>query len=591
MIQKSRVGRSIKRRVRAFMAQPFKHPVTGIFYIRRKVPKALQGALTREYKRSLGTRDPEEARRAFALAYEESEQVFALARAQAQGLQMLTARDLQILAGRWFDKALSEAEATGDFSGLLAEGPTTGWEQGDYTETHTPLVPLRQVIDDLEPEILDAPVLRHAREALRHEGIPFPAEGSKQRRDLLAVFREHLLKLSDLAAVRSGGDWSATLPSLGREMLSVEQPMQQSKLQRRLLDAFDGYAQDRFLNDGKGREVVKSVEAYRASMLEFTELVGDLPLAEINREVVTRYRAELVRLPRLGAGIRSMSAPSKIAKADAEGLPRIGAATVRNKIRALSAVLSFAVRMQYITENPVIEGGIGRAATKAASKKALVRRSRNHYDTAELETIFASPAFSDPAWRWPSADYGLAWYWLPLLMYYTGARREEIAQLWVRDVRLIEGEIPHLNILNSEAEEDGGRSVKTAGSRRLIPLHTDLQKLGFFDYVRSLDAGGQLFPKLKPTPSGYFGSNFGKRWAQYLRETVKLQSPANPSHGFRHTFKTLCRAAGIPEDVGDAITGHAGHSRVARSYGEMPLSRMAEELAKFPSAPLAPPGD
>lgn len=569
------------------MAQPVKHPASGIYLIRRKVPKDLQSALGHEYKRSLGTRDPGEAKRAFALAFEESEKVFALARAQAQGLQMLTARDLQILAGRWFDNALVEAEALGDFSGLLAEGPTIGWEQGDHTETYTPLVPVRQILDDHEPDLLDSTVLRHAREALRQEGIPFPAEGSKQRLQLLAVFREHVLRLSDLAALRAGGDWSAAMPSLGREVLSVEQSKLQSKPQRRLLDAFDGYAQDRFLNDGKSREVVKSVKAFRACMVEFTELVGDLPLNEINREVVNRYRAEVVRLPRRGAGIRSMRAPAKIAKAEKDGLPRIGPATVRNKLRALSAVLTFALRMQYIVENPVVEGGIGRAATRAASRQSHVARSRNHYDTAELKTIFASPAFSDPEWRWPSADYGRAWYWLPLLMYYTGARREEIAQLWVRDVKLTEGEISHLNILNAEADEDEGRSVKTAGSRRLIPLHADLERLGFFEYVRSLDAGGQLFPKLKRTPAGYYGTNFGKRWAQYLKETVKLQSPANPSHGFRHTFKTLCRTVGIPEEVGDRITGHAGPSRGGRGYGEMPLPRMAQEIAKFPSAPLA----
>ncbi|MFZ4537844.1 hypothetical protein [Propionivibrio sp.] len=38
------------------------------------------------------------------------------------------------------------------------------------------------------------------------------------------------------------------------------------------------------------------------------------------------------------------------------------------------------------------------------------------------------------------------------------------------------------------------------------------------------------------------------------------------------TFKTLCRAASIDEEVSDALTGHAPIS-VGRSYGEMPLSR------------------
>ncbi|RZL91412.1 MAG: hypothetical protein EOP82_12825, partial [Variovorax sp.] len=30
----------------------------------------------------------------------------------------------------------------------------------------------------------------------------------------------------------------------------------------------------------------------------------------------------------------------------------------------------------------------------------------------------------------------------------------------------------------------------------------------------------------------------------YLRDVVGLRRPASPAHGFRHTFKTLCREVG-----------------------------------------------
>jgi hypothetical protein len=39
------------------MAQPFAHPQTGIYYLRRKVPDELRQALGREFKRSLKTRE------------------------------------------------------------------------------------------------------------------------------------------------------------------------------------------------------------------------------------------------------------------------------------------------------------------------------------------------------------------------------------------------------------------------------------------------------------------------------------------------------------------------------------------------------
>ncbi len=79
-----------------------------------------------------------------------------------------------------------------------------------------------------------------------------------------------------------------------------------------------------------------------------------------------------------------------------------------------------------------------------------------------------------------------------------------------------------------------------------------------------------------------YGHAIGKAWAKYLKQVVKLDSQASPSHGFRHTFKTLCREAGIETAVSDWISGHAA-TNVGATYGINPLQRMANELKKFPS--------
>ncbi len=63
------------------MTQPFRSK-TGIYQLRRKVPVELRPALGHEYKRSLKTRDPDEAKRRFAEEWVRSETAFALARAQ-----------------------------------------------------------------------------------------------------------------------------------------------------------------------------------------------------------------------------------------------------------------------------------------------------------------------------------------------------------------------------------------------------------------------------------------------------------------------------------------------------------------------------
>jgi hypothetical protein len=93
--------RTKKQRFRAFMAQPYKHPQSGIYHLRRKVPDALRAALGREYKRSLKTHDPDEAKVRFAEAWIDSERVFALARAQANGEASYSRQDAQQLAARW----------------------------------------------------------------------------------------------------------------------------------------------------------------------------------------------------------------------------------------------------------------------------------------------------------------------------------------------------------------------------------------------------------------------------------------------------------------------------------------------------------
>ena len=67
-------------------------------------------------------------------------------------------------------------------------------------------------------------------------------------------------------------------------------------------------------------------------------------------------------------------------------------------------------------------------------------------------------------------------FWLPLLGIFHGNRLEELAHLRREDVRVVEG-IPYLRI----TDEDG-RQPKNEQSRRDVPLHPELIRLGFLDY-------------------------------------------------------------------------------------------------------------
>lgn len=567
------------------MAQPHRHPTTGIFQLRRKVPTELRPVLGLEYKRSLATRDPHEAKTRFAVAWSKSDDAFALARLQVSGVDILGARDIQLLADRWLRKQVVALDHTGDAFEWLVEGPKSSWETPHGIEESAPLLSLREALEH-DPEFdITEHVDGSIRTTLKDGGVPMPTKQDTLA-SLRSAFRMRWLNMSDLAAKRYVGDWRASTQTMEEQPLSCEVKRQNVADGTRLLALFDSYSKEKLLNDGDNRAVRKTIDAYRSTAAQFVDLMDDPPVAQITRAVIRQYRALVSRLPVNGGkakGDRRRSAAAMIEDADARGLPRISEQTVRNKLKALSTVLSHGVSLELMDENPIIAGGIAKAASQAASKKSARTRRRKDYTQEELSAIFSSPVFSLEGWTPPRATFGEAWYWMPLLMYYTGARREELAQLKVQDVLITSGP-PRLSILAMDDDEDGTRSVKTLGSRRLIPLHPDLIKRGFLTYFSGQpDRAGQLFPGLKPSPTGYYGSNFGKRWADYLKTVVGLDGSVSPSHGFRHTFKTLSRSVGIPEDVHDAITGHANGS-VARTYGAMPISRMAEEIAKFPLA-------
>ena len=581
------------QRRRSFMAQPIKHPQTGIYQLRRKVPETLREALGREYKRSLGTRDPQEAKSRFAAAWVESEQSFALARAQSSGEYVLSRMDAEQLAARWFRAEQERLEGSGRFTDALAKGAVLSHETKYGWEDHQTYITLAEAaaegyeIGDSEWAGFVAPYMRAT---LRENNIPMPESASLAHARLFAAFSENLHKLSEWALKRHEGE---RLPQgigvAAYAPVTAERKAEPStKVTNKLSALFDAYSDDKKLTDGDTRATRRTLVAYRAIVERFVELYGDLDVASIDRQLVAKYRSALAKMPSKGEGIRGLMAPALMAKAEKEVLPLLSEPTIRNRLRAVSAVLSYGVRLGWMHENPIIAGGAGRAAAQAATRRQSSTKKRKDYTPQELLAIFSSPIFTDKDWAAPRANFGKAWYWLPLLLYYTGARREELAQLNVSDVKQGDG-LWHLSILATPDEDDGTRSVKTAGSRRLIPLHSDLAERGFLAYVKSVPAEGQLFPLLKPDPSGYYGSNFGKRWAAYLVRTVGLDSPASAAHGFRHTFKTLCRSVGISEDVHDAITGHAGGSVVARDYGSMPLRRMADEMKRFPLCPGARP--
>lgn len=555
------------------MPKPFKHPKTGTYYYRRGVPLDLRPLIgKREWKVSLQTKDFAEARVRHSAEAAKCEELFAAARDQLAGRPRLLASDAPKLADRWARAVLAEWEADPEaVTGFLAHvGEEAGLPQGPY-------VPADYVLDEDNPRLRAQVLADFIGPVLQENNLPIPDPADPARAALEDAFFVRWRDLCRMAFNRHIGDWRSELPLPAAEKPlakdSTEPRKETSKLPR-LSEAFEAWAKDKRLD----KDSDKTIAEFRSVIARFTDLFGDKPLDQINRPLCFEFADALGKMPTKGEGIRGLSARDAITKAAAEGLPTAGLATVKKQLRALSAVLGFAMRrFEGMTEEPVAASGLIQRLTKSINKAQVRDDDEKDYSREELKAIFSSPLYTS-GWQPPVSDFGQALYWLPLLMIYTGARREELAQMDVADVQ--QDAATGVWFLFIRPGED--KSIKTLSSRRKVPLHDDLLALGFIDYVQSLSVHGRLFPKLERHPSNGYGHAVGKAWAKYLREVAKIDSQASPSHGFRHTFKTLCREAGIPKEVGDWLTGHASRN-VGDTYGTNPLSRMADELKKFPS--------
>lgn len=155
-----------------------------------------------------------------------------------------------------------------------------------------------------------------------------------------------------------------------------------------------------------------------------------------------------------------------------------------------------------------------------------------------------------------------AYYYVPIIAWYSGLRRDEICGLELADIGQDENGIWFLDIVQNDT-----RGLKNKKSRRMLPIGTELQRLGFIDYVNALKADGEtlLFPELAPESKiGTLGDAYYKIAWSKMREKLPFLEWGQATHAFRHTAIDAMKEAGIPEEV---RADFAGHSLVGETAG------------------------
>jgi integrase len=320
-------------------------------------------------------------------------------------------------------------------------------------------------------------------------------------------------------------------------------------------------------------------QASRTALRSFRETHGTPLPSKITKAVVTEWLNLLAKRPaRLAAADRKLSLRDLVARYEGRDVPKLTNKTMGQHLASLGALWNKAQGEEgHIPEgqsNPFM----GRKSLAPAAPT-----TRKGFSPEELRAIFALPVFTRG--ERPRRGKGEASYWLPLLLLWTGARPEELAQLMVDDV-FQDPDDPQGRWLLRITDEGthphkGQRTLKTSkkgSGRRTFPIHQMLLDLNLLAYVAHVRASGEnaLFPLLR-TKGGErveLFAGFGAWWGQYLRDhgvipPVDQDAGRRPAREFRHNWTTAARVCRIPEDAREYLQGHSRTGATSNDkYGE-----------------------
>lgn len=332
----------------------------------------------------------------------------------------------------------------------------------------------------------------------------------------------------------------------------------------------------------------------------FVDLMADPRLSEIDRGFIRSYRARLRGVPlnlhRVKVAYPGVGLAKLVELASANNLPTMDEARADRHVAKIGEAFTWASKNGYMTENP--------AANLAVTVRTVKRKqdSRQTFGAPTLALIFGQSWFRDgrgeQTKRGRYHHFQPFYYWMPIIALYSGARLNEIAQLYLKDVTVSEHGQWYLDFnldgdgkvdaddADQSSSESGGKQLKTINAVRIVALHPELVRLGLPEYVQALREAGhsRLFPELIRDEIKGFGKYAGQWFNErFLGRKLGLARDGTQTfHSFRHTFLTACDRMGMQDRVRDELAGHS------RGKGEGHITYIKDRSADEQAPHLAP---
>jgi integrase len=311
--------------------------------------------------------------------------------------------------------------------------------------------------------------------------------------------------------------------------------------ERRLSKAFERFTSERTRADADKPITVGSVKEFQVAVDRFIELFGDVEVAKISRTHARDFRDLLRQLPKRPPNdIRQLPLRDQVEWARDNKHPVLAKDTVAKLVGGLKSVLDQVAKHDDFVDdlNTWINPFTGFTGSGKRSHAAV----RLPFGPDDLLKVFNPATYN---------SYRPSEFWIPLLLYYTGARRNEIAQLHLADV-VLDASTPHLTLTESIApDEDDDRDVlavgmtkriKTWSSDRVTPLVSPIMDIGFAAFVEHARSLGSthLFKDIPHHMEERRADKLSQWFTDYLRKRAGVTDPLIVLHSLRHTFAMAC---------------------------------------------------
>lgn len=543
------------------MIQPTKNRF-GVYLVRKAVPKHLQGILNkREIKFTLDTKDVREARERAPAKIIQIDMMLRLAEKQLEAEESLTDADIEMIADVWASRTMQNDELIRERYVIedVLNGKTGMFHSPENDIIHDwledrkrkPLYKSETWQTERDESICKMMTVE-LDEALEYTPVALTPLWRKRLAWRLAERRSDLTNVY-LLNLRP----RLYAKSKGLDSLHVEKTKTLT-----FADLFERYKEH--VKHHEPLRAEKRIIAYTTSANRFIEFIGLKAAEDISVTDLADFRNLIEKLPsRPSKAVRLLPLHRQV---EDKG-EKISPVRVENIMKELSSVFRVAVEDGKLTDNPLSK----LKKRKAIAGPAIIRS----YSRDEIRRIFSLPVFHGE-----DTPHGAMAYWIPIILYYCGARVEEIAQLRKGDIIEVDG-TPCFRLTMGE-----GQSIKM-GNTRQFPIHSHLLELGFLDFVQSCTY--QLFAE-KSEVNGSYSYNYGRWWGNYIREHGLTRNGIKPTHSFRHSLVTLFRDLDIREEIQDSILGHNENSsdraKASHGYGEKSVEAQRRAIEQIPRLKL-----